>query len=115
MNNLPKEVRLGYRKYRFEDLRKFHESRDDCAFGLTDKTTGVVQIYCPKSKKYPDLEDLNTVIHELLHCAHDAYGTALETDEEEKQVNQHANMITELLCRNPEVVKFINDCLKKVR
>lgn len=114
MIKLPTELVIGYTKFKIEDIRDTTNPRDDCAYGTTDKDAQVIQLYQNNTAEAEKpLADLNTVIHECFHAAHDIYGTGLSSDHEEKMVNLHANIMTEILVRNPDIVRFIQESLKK--
>lgn len=59
-------------------------------------------------------ELLNTILHECLHAIAYTYGLKKDfkdDEEEEKIVNVFGNGLTEILIRNPDLIKMINGIL----
>lgn len=60
-------------------------------------------------------ELLNTMLHEIIHAAIFCYGLKKDfkdEDHEEHVVNALANGLTEVLVRNPRLVKWVNLAVK---
>lgn len=111
---LPEEVTIGYTTFKIEDHRDKLNPHDDGAYGQNVKENQVIQIFqnnAPESEKL--IQDMNTVIHEIMHGQFDVYGIPVNDKKEEQIVNMTANMFTEILVRNPDVLRFINEVLKK--
>lgn len=97
---LPKIIYLGY-----QDIKIVQEDLVD-AQGCYQAEQSKIRI----KEGMEGREQLNTVLHEILHAIVYAYGLKKEfkTDEdEEKIVNALGNGLTEVLVRNKELVEFI--------
>lgn len=100
---LPTLIRIGY-----QDIKVSEVDLIDDAQGLYRADSSEIRI----KQGMEGRELLNTLLHECLHGIFYCYGLKeiLEHDDkrEEQIVNAVGNGLTEILIRNPDLVKFIN-------
>jgi len=92
---LPRRVRLGYQTIPVEVMP-------------IEGANGVYHSSPPKIIIHPDQptrEEMNSLIHELLHAVWDHFN--LPDENEEHCVTSLANGVTELLCRNPKLREYL--------
>lgn len=97
---VPNLIKLGY-----QDIKIVQEDLVD-AQGCYQAEQSKIRI----KEGLEGREQLNTVLHEILHAIVYAYGLKkdFKTDEEEEKiVNALGNGLTEVLVRNKELVTFI--------
>jgi len=97
---LPTVIKLGY-----QDIKITEEDLVD-AQGCYQAEQSKIRIKEDMDKR----EQMNTLLHELLHAIVYVYGLKkdFKTDEEEEKiVNLLANGLTEVLVRNKDLVMFI--------
>ena len=93
---VPRRVRLGYQTIPIEIMP-------------IEGANGVYHSH-PQTKiiihpDQPPRQELNSVLHELLHAVWDHFN--LPQEDEEKCVTAMANGITELFVRNPKLREFV--------
>lgn len=97
---LPETICIGY-----QDIEVIETDFPDGEQGvyISDKSQIRIQ------KDLSSRESLNTVLHECLHAVFCVYGINEEKDKEseEKLVTALGNGLTEVLSRNPELVKWV--------
>jgi hypothetical protein len=100
---LPAVIKLGY-----QDITIIQVDSIDNTQGSYTNDTHEIKIKSGMVGR----EQLNTLLHELLHACVYAYGIKSEfgdDDKEEKVVNALGNGLTEVLVRNKELVAFIKE------
>ena len=98
---IPTRIKVGY-----QDIKVIESDLIDGAQGCYRADEPEIRVKEGMSK----VETLNTILHEILHSIVYVYGLKEEfkdNDKEEKLVNALGNGLTEVLLRNPDVVRFI--------
>lgn len=98
---LPTKIHLGYQEITVEEVSAIDDTQ-----GSYNNESHEIKIKSGMSKR----EQLNTLLHELLHACTYTYGIKCEfsdDDKEEKVINALGNAFTELFIRNPDLIKFI--------
>ena len=100
---LPKIIKLGYQDIKVSEF-EFMDGEQGCY------RADPPEIRVKQGEQGREL--LNTLLHECIHAVIYTYGLKKDfkdDEEEEKIVNALGNGLTEILVRNPELVKFIGD------
>lgn len=107
---LPKRLKIGPFTYRVEAVASGHELLGENNYGMTvfDKTI----IFLDNKMGSDQL--LNTLIHEVSHAVHQAYGIADGSDEE-TIATQSANGWMQVYLDNPKLLQWITRAVKEVR
>ena len=105
---LPKKIKVGYRSFKVKVIESFPQGGPMGAY----EPSGDLHI----SPDYDAVETVNTVLHELLHALCHTYSINEvmdweDHDEEEKLVGVLGNGLTELMVRNPKLIKFLWESL----
>lgn len=111
----PEDIKIAYRSFKINDLtdRVGYDGEGEEIYGNMDEDKLEINIYKHRSQKIE--EKMNSFLHECLHSGTHTYGLVgyLGGEEcEEKAVNTFANIMTELLLRNPQLVEYIVKCSK---
>lgn len=98
---------VGYKKY---DIHLIDNPMGD-NHGICKVDEGT--IYVDRNLRPED--QLNTLIHECLHAIYNAYGIVKDDEEEESVVRVLANGITDVVLRNPKLMKTLQKLAEDVR
>jgi Zn-dependent peptidase ImmA (M78 family) len=101
----PRALKIGYQDFAllFEDAS--HDNRTH--FGLTNLLKSSIHVVRTGNK----VEDINTLIHEILHACVYTQGIKLSHDEEELVVNSLSNGLVGVIRENPLLIEYILDQL----
>jgi len=100
-----KQIKVGFKTYEVQE-GTFKEGQGN--MGYHDSMEGIIYI---ASKDFPNEENVNTLIHELLHALWREYN--LDRENEEHYVTVLANGLTRLMQDNPEMFKEMLKDLKQ--
>ena len=100
-------IQIGYKTYKIDYI----DNPMGDNHGICHKDDG--KIFIDKDQPPEDL--LNTTIHEILHAIFHCYGSDADDEEEEKNVTFLANGITEVILRNPELLKKLGKLVSEVK
>lgn len=100
-------IHIGYKTYQLNYI----PSHLGDSHGICLKDKG--QIYIDEDLS-PD-DKINTIVHEILHAVFHAYAIEASDEVEERHVLTLANGITEVVLRNPQLLKELSKLAKKIR
>lgn len=99
-------VQIGYKTYTIDYI----DNPMGDNHGICQNEKGKIFI----DKNLPTSDLMNTTIHEILHAIFYSYGILTDEDEEEKIVVALANGITEVVLRNPELLRKLGKMTKEI-
>lgn len=105
----PTHIKVGYQDFAllFEDAS--HDNRNH--FGLTHLIKSNIRVVRTGNK----IEDVNTLIHEVLHATVYTQGIKMSHEEEEFVVNSLANGLVGVIRENPLLIEYILDQLDMIK
>jgi hypothetical protein len=106
---LPEYIKIGYKKYKVRNLDK--NVGDLCqAFGATSHNESLIFSDDTRDER----ENLNTLVHEVLHGVCFVFSLGKSKEEEEQIVNLLANGLVGVLIDNPELLEYINSSVEEI-
>ena len=109
---LPKEIHVGARTYKVMDLRHY-EHDDNC--GDTCPIKQEIRIYQLDDDARTELQELDTLTHEILHAGCAAYGNPFTFAQEERAVNFFARVMADVFLNNPDLMRYYKETLTRIR
>lgn len=111
MLELPPNIRIGYRDYRFEPMTS-EDDPEDKHLGFHNGTWGVIKIDVDNNPPYPKNELINTVFHEILHGICNLYHARFGDKEddftnEEYVVSFMGDGLTQVFNDNPQFIEWM--------
>lgn len=105
MPKVPHKVKVGYRDYVIQPM--VPSEGQDTHVGLHYGQWNLITINYNANPPFPDVELINTIVHELLHAIVSVQGDHFEDDQEEKIVRCMANGLIELIQDNPHLFEWL--------
>lgn len=105
----PSQIKIGYQDFNLIMEDASHDNRGH--FGLTHLVKSNIHVVRTGNK----IEDVNTLIHEILHATCYTQGIKMTHEEEEFVVNSLANGLVGVIRENPFLVEYILDQLGMIK
>ena len=109
---LPKEIDVGARTYKVMDLRDYEHDEN---FGDTCHVRQEIRLYQLHDDERTELQELDTLTHEILHAGCAAYGNPFTFAQEERAVNFFARVMADVFLNNPDLMRYYKETLVRIR
>lgn len=110
---LPKQIQVGARVYRIQDLRDYaHEEN----YGDSDHEKQLIRLY-QLDDENPQIErqELDTLLHEIGHAGCSSYASQMSFQKEEEMVNLFARIYADVYINNPDMLRYLNEACRRIR
>jgi len=117
MARRPKKVKIGENEYIVKTRKyKSWSKKKTRTFGQIAYSKNTIEIGKDQKKgiwNSQSVEEVDTVIHEILHGVVDEYEIGVDGRKEEKWVTLMANGLTDVLLKNPNLISWLKERVDK--